>query len=89
MEQSGQVLIEGTIPVFVWKDWGKPRKTSVRIAGLRAETLNRHLPNKTQECWPFNCEVGRVFLENLVVVQPVKKLPVSYHFEAEARLNNI
>jgi hypothetical protein len=37
LERRGRGLIEDTIPAFVWKDWGKPRKNSVRIAGLRAE----------------------------------------------------
>jgi hypothetical protein len=27
----------GTAQVFGWKDWGRPRKTSIRVAGLRVE----------------------------------------------------
>jgi hypothetical protein len=32
-------------PAFSWKEWGKPRKTSVRIAGLHADIWTRDLPN--------------------------------------------
>jgi hypothetical protein len=38
------------IQAFAWRDLGKPRKTSVRIADLRAEILSRELPDKKQEC---------------------------------------
>lgn len=34
--ESVRGLIQGTIPERHWRDWGKPRSTSVRIAGLRA-----------------------------------------------------
>jgi hypothetical protein len=29
------------LPAFAWRDWGKPRKTSFRIAGLRADYPSR------------------------------------------------
>jgi hypothetical protein len=50
MEGSGRGLICDTILKFAWMDLGKPRKPSVRIAGLRAEIWIRHLPNTKQEC---------------------------------------
>jgi hypothetical protein len=37
MEGSGHGLILDTIPAFAWTDWRKPQKTSVKLAGLRAE----------------------------------------------------
>jgi hypothetical protein len=43
--------------VFAWRDWGKPWKPSVRIAGLRAKTWTRDLPNKKQNCWPLGRDV--------------------------------
>jgi hypothetical protein len=53
MERSGRGLTEGTIPVYSWRDWGKPRKSSVSIAGLRAEIWTRDFPNTKQECQPL------------------------------------
>jgi hypothetical protein len=35
----------GTIPTFSMRNWGKPRKTSVRIIGVRTEVRIEHLPN--------------------------------------------
>jgi hypothetical protein len=29
----------GNIPAFAWRDWGKPRKTLIEIAGIRTEHL--------------------------------------------------
>jgi hypothetical protein len=37
LEGSDGGLIWVTTPIFTWKDKGKPRKTSARIAGLRIE----------------------------------------------------
>jgi hypothetical protein len=39
-------------------DWRKPGKTSVRIAGLRAESWIRDLPN-TKDCWPSTTTFGQ------------------------------
>jgi hypothetical protein len=50
MEGSGRDLTEGTIPEFAWRNWVKPWKQFVRIAGLRAEILTRDLQNTKQEC---------------------------------------
>jgi hypothetical protein len=49
MEGSGRGLIWGTIVAFAWRDWGKPSKTSVRIAGLRADIWIRDLQNMKQK----------------------------------------
>jgi hypothetical protein len=47
----------GNIPTFTWSDWGRPRKTSVMTAGLRAEIWTRHLMNTIQECQPLDSNV--------------------------------
>jgi hypothetical protein len=39
------------------KDCGKPRKTSVRIAGLRSEIWTRDIPNTKQECYQIGSDV--------------------------------
>jgi hypothetical protein len=40
-----------------WRDWGKSRKNSIRIAGLRAEIWAQNLPNTTQECYTLDNDV--------------------------------
>jgi hypothetical protein len=37
MEGNDRALLKGTILTFVWKDLGKERQTSGRIAGLLVE----------------------------------------------------
>jgi hypothetical protein len=37
------------IPTFVWMAWGKPWKSSVRIAGVPAEIRIENLPNTSQK----------------------------------------
>jgi hypothetical protein len=37
----------GTIPILVWRNWGKPRHVSVGAADFPAEIRSRHLPNTT------------------------------------------
>jgi hypothetical protein len=44
------VLFYGAITEFAWRDWGKSRIRSVRLAGLRAELWTLDLPNKKQVC---------------------------------------
>jgi hypothetical protein len=41
---------QATIPVFAWRDGGKPRKPSVRIACFRAKIWPAELQNTKQEC---------------------------------------
>jgi hypothetical protein len=43
--------------VFVWRDRGKLRKTSVGIVGLRVEIWSRGFPNMKYECQPLNHDV--------------------------------
>jgi hypothetical protein len=38
MVRSGRGLIEGTVTAFAWKDEGKPRDASVRVASIRTKT---------------------------------------------------
>jgi hypothetical protein len=40
---------QGTIPAFVWRNRGKPWKTSFRIAGVLAEIQIEHLLNTSLE----------------------------------------
>jgi hypothetical protein len=47
MERSGRDLIYSIIPVFAWRDWQKPRKSSVSIASFQAEIWTRDLPNRS------------------------------------------
>jgi hypothetical protein len=54
MKWCGRDLIWGSTPALAWGDWGKPRKNSVRIAGLWAEIWTRELPNTKQECQPID-----------------------------------
>jgi hypothetical protein len=49
VEGSGHGLMKGNIPEFVWKNWGKPQKSSVRIVDLWAEILTRNFPNTNKE----------------------------------------
>jgi hypothetical protein len=52
MYGSGRGLILDTIPALDWKNWGKPQKTSVSLAGLRAEIWMQDNPdfqNRKQE----------------------------------------
>jgi hypothetical protein len=51
VEWCGRGLIYGTIAVFVWRNLGKPRNPSVRIAYLPADIWTRDLPNTKQECY--------------------------------------
>jgi riboflavin synthase len=50
VEESNNGLLYGIVPVFVWRDWGKPLKTLVRIADLRAEIWSQNLQKMNQEC---------------------------------------
>jgi hypothetical protein len=43
-------LIWGSVPAPVWKNVGKLRKISMRIASPLAEIWSRELPNTNQEC---------------------------------------
>jgi hypothetical protein len=48
-EEIAPGLIWGGIPAFVWGNWGKPRKISMRTAGLLTETWTRELLNRKQD----------------------------------------
>jgi hypothetical protein len=39
-------LYQYSIQIFVWRDWGKPRRTSTRVVGVLAELRTVQLPNK-------------------------------------------
>jgi hypothetical protein len=40
-------LIWGTLRAFVWSDWERLRKTSVRVASVPTDIRIQHLPNET------------------------------------------
>jgi hypothetical protein len=42
---SNPVLILGTTLAFAWKNWGKPRKSSVRIVGVQTDSWTRNIHN--------------------------------------------
>jgi hypothetical protein len=48
----------GIIPAFSWRDRGKPRKTSARIANVQADLRNEHLPDMSQEQYLYNNTFG-------------------------------
>lgn len=50
MDRSSRGLISGTTHEFTWKNWGKPRESSYKIAGLRAEARTRDFQDMKQEC---------------------------------------
>jgi hypothetical protein len=60
-----------TIPAFPCLDWGKSRKTSVRIAGIPVEIRTEHLPNTSLE----------IYLQiNLFYVMPCSMVDIYTHF---------
>jgi hypothetical protein len=54
---SNPVQILGTTLAFAWKNWGKPRKRSVRIVGVQTDSWTRDIHNAKQECFPFYHDV--------------------------------
>jgi hypothetical protein len=46
------------IPEFAWKDWDKPRRTSIRTAGVPIGIQTEHLPNMSQEDNPCASSFG-------------------------------
>jgi hypothetical protein len=52
-------LIWITILEFIWRDWGKPRETSVRVACLPSGIWTQDLPNTKQKSCPLDCDVRR------------------------------
>ena len=51
MKRSGRCLIWGTIAAWAWRQWGRWRKPSDRMADLRSEIWTGHLPSAEQEIW--------------------------------------
>jgi hypothetical protein len=39
-KEAGGGLFLGNVPKFVWRDWRKPRNTSVSLVGVRADIRN-------------------------------------------------
>lgn len=57
VEISGHDQLWNNIPARNWKNWGKPRTTSVGIAGLQAEIWIVDFPNAKQKRLIFNRSV--------------------------------
>jgi hypothetical protein len=59
LERSWKVAVMGkllgTIAAFVWRDWEKPQRTSVRVAGLRVDLNPGFLENEGEvlTIWPL------------------------------------
>jgi hypothetical protein len=51
VEGSNRGLTSWTKPAFTSRNWGKPRSTSDRTAGLQAAIWTRAHPNMKQECY--------------------------------------
>jgi hypothetical protein len=47
--KQAAVAYQDTAPPFAWKDWGKPRRNLLRIAGVPAEIRTQHLRNASLE----------------------------------------
>jgi hypothetical protein len=72
----------GPIPPFAWREWGEPRNSSARIAGLRAEIWTRVLPSKagllptrpqrSQECVKLTPTAGTE--QNLLWIKSQRKI---------------
>jgi hypothetical protein len=53
MDGMGCDLTEGTILMFTWNDWGKPRKTWFSIVNTLGEIWTRNLSNTIRKCNHF------------------------------------
>jgi len=47
VEGNGHCFIRSTIPVFAWRENGKPRKASACIAGILSENQTGHIAIKS------------------------------------------
>jgi hypothetical protein len=56
---------QGTMLEFVWRDHGKPQKTSVRIASVPAKTQTECLPNTSLLSF---CLLNQFHINALVIV---------------------
>jgi hypothetical protein len=91
MQGSGCGPIEITIPVFACRNWRKARKTSFRLASLRAEIWIRDLPNmKRRSANPLatrrlTIKKGNPFIRKLTYPQAVYHTSISiqsvYHLQ--------
>jgi hypothetical protein len=50
LEETITASFLGTILAFAWRDWEKPLKVFLRIAGVRVEILTLNSPNTKQGC---------------------------------------
>jgi hypothetical protein len=67
---SGRGLIPGTISAFAWRKWGKPRKPSVRIAGLRAEIWIRTSRIRSRSDNNSNTTFGIFYTKTNILFSP-------------------
>jgi len=66
-EGSGLGLFRSSIPSFLWRGWGKPRKTSVEWTGLRSKVWTHGLPNMKQKCQLLDLDNQYGFVTVIVV----------------------
>jgi hypothetical protein len=57
MEGNSHSLYQGSSLEFVWRDWEKTRKHSVRIPGLQISIWTWVLPDIKQKCLPLGCNI--------------------------------
>jgi hypothetical protein len=72
VEGSGCGLFQGTIPAFVWRNWGKPLEISIRIVHVLAEIQTKcpeyvseallRRPNYSVTIFTLQQVTGMVFL---------------------------
>jgi hypothetical protein len=77
MEGSGRGLIWGTMMTLAWRNSGKSRKPSVRIAGVRTEIWTRDLPNTKQSANRSAATLGRAACPEVHFV--LKRSPLYLH----------
>jgi len=49
VQGRGPDLIQGIIPTFVWRNWGKPQKIS-QDSQYPGQIWRWHIPNTSQDC---------------------------------------
>jgi hypothetical protein len=49
IEGKGRGIFHNVFHLFVWKEWEKSRKISVRVVGVSSDIQTRHLPKERQK----------------------------------------
>jgi hypothetical protein len=67
VEERGHDLILGTIPAFFSRDWEKPRKPPLRIAGLRAGISQIRSRNDDHSTKTYSSYLGGILWDGFTV----------------------